>query len=306
MKRLTTIILAALCCQGAAFAQGASFLEGTPDARSLAVAGATAAQEASAYSVWSNAASTVFSDDKFSAGASYGLLQPSFSDVQQLSLAGYGRISERWSVNAGFRYGMYPSVETADGSGIYTGSFSPSAMQASVGAAFRILPSLAVSATAAYVRSDIGGPKAAGAVGFDLGLLFRSKGFSAALTAANLGTRLDYGGAQSYSLPSRIDLGAGYGIGRASGSRHTLDISAQGSLPLAGKGMKVSGGLRYGFDGIFNVAAGYNCGLGGLPSYATLGAGVRLFGVALDFAYAAAAAGSPMNGTMVFNLSYAF
>ena len=305
MKRIFATLFAVLSCAAAASAQGAAFLDYDPDARSLGVAGASAVQEATAFSVWNNGAASVFSDNKFAAGASYGMWQPSFADVKQAAVAGYGVISDRWSINAGFRYDAYQPIETADENGIYSGSFTPNGMHATLGAAFRIIPSLAVSASASFVHSDIGGPQAANAVAFDIGLLYRLGNFKAALTAANLGTSLNYGGTGSYALPARIDLGVGYGIGHAEG-RHTLDVSAQGSYLLSG-GARAAAGLRYCFNGMVNVAAGYNCGLaGGLPSYATLGAGLSFFGVSLDFAYLLASADTPMSGTMVINLSYAF
>ena len=289
----------------AASAQGAAFLDYNPDAKALGVAGASAVQEATAFSVWNNGAASVFSDDKFSAGVSYAMWQPSFADVQQIAAAGYGRISDRWSINAGFRYDAYQPMETVDENGIYSGSFTPVGMHATVGAAFRIIPSLAVSASASFVHSDIGGPQAADAAAFDIGLLYMLGNFRAALTAANLGTSLNYGGTNRYMLPARVDLGVGYGIGH-SGGRHTLDISAQGCCLLAG-GARAAAGLRYCFNGMVNVAAGYNYGLsGGLPSYATLGAGLSFFGVSLDFACMLASADTPMSGTMVINLSYAF
>lgn len=286
-------------------AQGASFLDYNPDARAIGVAGASATHDATAFSVWNNGAATVFSDDKFAAGTSFGLWQPSFTNVKQAAVAGYGKISDRWSINAGFRYELYEPIELADDQGIYSGTFTPNGMQAVVGASFRIIPSLAVSASAAFVRSDVGGPAAANAVAFDLGLLYRTGNFRAALVAANLGTSVNYGGATSYSLPSKIDLGVGYGIGQK--SAHSLDVSAQGTYLLAESGLRAAAGLRYSFKDMLRVSAGYNYGIGeGLPSFATLGAGVKFFGVALDFAYMLAASGTPMSGTMVINLSYAF
>lgn len=306
MKRLAITLSAVFICTAVSFGQGATFLGYNPDARSLGVAGASATDNATAFSVWNNAAASAFSEDNFAAGASFGIHQPSFSNVKQASVAGYGVLSERWSISAGYRYNAYQPIDIADESGIYNGSFTPSGMNASVGAAFKILPSLAVGATAGFVYSNIGGPKAATAVSFDIGLLYRVGGFRAALTAANLGTSLNYGGAKSYSLPSRADLGLGYCIGKEHG-RHTLDISAQGSVPLAGKDFRAAGGLRYTFNDMVNIAAGYNYGIGeGLPSYASIGAGVKFFGVALDFAYLLAQSGTPLSGTMVFNLSYAF
>lgn len=308
MKRLTTITLAALISTAGALAQGASFLENMPDAKSLGTAGADAAQQATAFSIWNNAASSVFSEDRFTAGAAYGVWQPSFTDIRQIAVAGYGKLGEkrRWSVNAGIRYYGYQPVELADENGIYAGSFSPYGIQASAGASFRVLPSLAVSATAGYVRSDIGGTKAANAVCLDLGMFFRKDAFSATLVAANLGTALNYGGSSTYALPARLDIGAGYRIGRQ-GGKHTLDISAKGNIPLAGKDFRAAGGMRYTFNDMINLAAGYSLGLGkGMASYATAGAGIKFYGVSVDLACLIGRSGDAMSGTMILNLSYAF
>lgn len=306
MKRFSLILLVLSGIPVAVSAQGVSFLDYNPDAHALGVAGASAVDDATAFSVWNNAATTAFSEDKFSAGASFALWQPSFSNVRQAAVAGYGVISERLSINAGFRYDVYQPYDTADENGIYTGTFTPSGMQGTIGASFLAIPSLAVSVSASFVHSDIGGPKAANTFCFDIGLLYKYRTFRAALTAANLGASFNYGGASSYSLPSRVDLGLGYGIGYGHG-RHTLDINAQGSYLLMTGGMRAAAGLRYCFNGLVHVSAGYNCGLSeSLPNFASLGAGVSFWGVGLDFAYLMASAGTPMAGTMVVNLSYAF
>lgn len=304
MRIYCTVALLVLSCL-TAFAQGPEFLEYKADARSLAVAGASATKDAGAFAVWDNLGASAFSDRKLAAGAAYGLYQPSMMSASQLGFAGYGRIGERLSVAAGYRMHNGQAFDLFDEEGVLSGSFTPKAMQASVGAAYRILPILSVSLSASYISSDIGGSKAGTAFSADLGVMLRTGRLSAALVASNLGSRLDYGGTSTYSLPAHIDVGAGYRLG--SEDSHHVEGNLQAGLALGGGGANAAVGVEYGWRGFFHLSGGYRLGMGeALPSYATLGAGVSFFGVGLDFACVLAGKDSPLAGSMLFNLTYAF
>jgi hypothetical protein len=56
-----------------------------------------------------------------------------------------------------------------------------------------------------------------------------------------------------------------------------------------------------------SVRAGYRYGgKSVIPSYASVGAGFKLFGVSLDLAYLIASGDSPLQNTLTFGLGYSF
>lgn len=281
------------------------FLEVNPDARSLSLANSAVVMDASSFSVWNNAAASVFSENRFSAAASYGMWQPSVANAQLASAAGYGRIGEKLSVSAGFKYFMHKSYEISSSEGIYSGTFTPSEYLASVGVAYKFIPSLSASLGLNYIGSDLGGPKAASAFAANLGLLYVNGGFKAGLTASNIGTALNYGGSSSYSLPMRADLGLAYSFGSADASR--LAISAQAGMRFADSAITAAAGLEYKFKKLLRFAAGYNlCTAPAASNFISLGAGFSFFGVSVDLAYLLGTSGSPVSNSLMINLAYAF
>lgn len=287
------------------FAQGTAvhFLNASPDARTLSVGGASAASEADAFAFWNNGASSALSARKMAVAASFGLWQPDVTGAQQYAVAGYGRIGERWSINAGGKYFRHRSYDIADDGGVFSGTFNPYEMSFGAGAGFSILPFLSVAASFNYIRSDIGASAAAGAFAADIGLYFRMNGIRAGLVAANLGSRIDYG-AGGYNLPAHVDIAGGYTLGT---DRHILAADMQAGIMLSDSSFSAKGGLEYRFGSLFRLAGGYCWNASPmLPGFASLGAGLSLYGVSLDVAYLFGGEGNAASNTLMFNLGYSF
>ncbi len=303
MKKTIIIISALLAALGLdAQNTAAGFLNSSPDAQALAQGGASAAMEATAYSFWNNPAAASLSDRKFAAGVSYGMMQPKLSKADMAAFAGYGRITDRISVQAAAKYYMHKPYDLVSPEGIYDGSFTPKEYSVGAGMSYRIIPCLSAGAGLSYIGSDIGGLKSAGAFSVNLGLFFKMKALTAGLTASNIGTSINYGGEATYSLPMDISLGAAYKLGKP--EKSNIDISVQaGMLPLD-KSFRAAAGLRYNYAGLFHVSAGYSFAADkDAPSYLTLGAGAEIAGISFDFCYLA---GSVIANTLMFNLGYAF
>ncbi len=286
------------------WAQGtaAEFLTSTPDAQALAQGGASVAMDATAYSFWNNPASSSFSEKKMAVGVSYGLMQPKLSKANMASLAGYGSITDKISVQAAAKLYMHKPYDLVSPDGIYDGTFSPKEYNVGVGVAYKIIPCLSAGVGLSYIGSDIGGPKSASAFAANVGVYFKKKALSAGLRASNLGTKLSYGGSSSYSLPMDIALGAAYKVGKV--EKSNLDINAQVSMLPASSLFMAAAGLRYNYGELFHVAAGYSFAAdSSAPSYLTVGAGVEIAGISLDLCYLA---GSVLANTLMFNLGYAF
>ena len=90
-------------------------------------------------------------------------------------------------------------------------------------------------------------------------------------------------GENTYSQPSLVKAGAGYTIGLGTSS---IAVNAEADVLFSG-GFMAGLGAEYSFDDLVFVRAGYHYGddKKAIPSYGSLGAGVKFFGVRLDVAY---------------------
>ena len=67
-------------------------------------------------------------------------------------------------------------------------------------------------------------------------------------------------------------------------------------------------GAEYEYDSMIAVRAGYHYGSreNGLPSYASVGVGVKFFGVNVDAAYLIGSPTSPLRNTFTVGVGYSF
>ena len=180
-------------------------------------------------------------------------------------------------------------------------------MNFALGASYALLPSLSLGVNLGYVRSDIGAPQAGSALVSDLALQYRYKDLDAALSVRNLGTKISYGGASSYSLPSQAELGLSYTLGRTKAADHRLALHAQASAYLADSLFRLAGGLRYSFKETVYIAGGYSTVLSSPEmGFASVGAGLRLWGIELGACYLLGSSDNPNSGSLLVNLSYSF
>lgn len=310
MKRiiltLTLLLSAASLSSRAQGTSAAQFLDISPDAASLSLGGSGLTLSEGAFSVWSNPASSALSSKKLAAGASYGLWQPSYSASSFAAASGYVRLGKKLSVNFLGKYYMHKSYDIAGADGIVSGSFTPSEMNFALGVSYALLPTLSLGVNLGYLHSDIGAPESASGLVSDLALQYRYKDLDAALALRNLGTKISYG-ASSYSLPTRADLGLSYTLGRSRAADHTLALHAQASAYLADSLFRLAGGLRYSFKQTAYIAGGYSAVLSSPEmGFASLGAGLSLWGVEIGAAYLLGSSDNPNSGSLLVNLSYSF
>lgn len=295
-----------LMSAGKVSAQMGSFLDYNPDAHVTGMGNAGAAMYATAFSMWNNTASTVFSDNNFDAAVSYGMWQPSSFGNNVISVAGYGKVARFMTISAGVKYFMYKPMTMMDDKGSPLGTFSPKEMTAGVGLAFKILPILSASANISYVMSDMVSGKG-NAVSADFGVMMDLKFMRIGLTAANIGSKLNYGTESAYSLPANLKLGVG--TTQVFAEDHALTASLQGGMVFDNSSFFAELGLEYMYNDLFRVSAGYHYGDGvkSVPSYASAGIGVSLWGVNLNASYLiGVTANSPISNSFLIGLGYSF
>lgn len=273
----------------AAQAQTASFLDVNPDPVAMSVAGTGTVMEATPFAMWNNIAATALDDRTLQVGAAYSLWQPSYTSNHVAAVAGYGRVAKFMTVPASVKYFSHKPYDVTDGvTGAVTGSFTPMDLQAGIGLGFKILPILSLGANVNYVHSDIGGPKKGGAVSADFGALLDLKFLRVGVTAANIGSRLDYGGTTAYSLPANVKLGVGTIQRFGPEDRHAVAVNLEGGMTFEQSAFFAGVGAQYVFNDFVRVAFGYHYGDKDkltAGSYASFGAGIKFMGISVNAAY---------------------
>lgn len=291
-------------------AQSGAFLDVNPDPVAMSMAGTGTVMEANAFSMWNNIASTALDEETFQVGAAYSLWQPSFSSNHVAGVAGYGRIAKFMTISAGVKYFSHKPYDITDAAGAVTGSFTPMDLQAGIGLGFRILPMLSLGANVNYVFSDIGGPKKGGAVSADFGALLDLKFLRIGLTAANIGSKLDYGGTSTYTLPANVKLGLGTIQRFGAEDKHAVSVFWESGMTFEQTAFFSGIGAGYCFNDFVRVSAGYHYGNQEklvIGSYASVGAGIKILGMSINAAYLIGLSqDSPLANTFSVGLGYAF
>lgn len=280
---------AVLLSSAAAQAQTASFLDVNPDPAAMSMAGTGTVMEATPFAMWNNIAATALDDSPLQVGAAYSLWQPSYTSNHVAAVAGYGRVARFMTVSASVKYFSHKPYDVTDGvTGAVTGSFTPMDLQAGVGLGFRILPILSLGANVNYVYSDIGGPKKGGAVSADFGALLDLRFLRVGLTFANIGSKLDYGGAAAYGLPANVKLGVGTIQRFGPEDKHAVAVTSESGMVFEQKAFFTGLSAQYEYNDFVRVGLGYHYGNQDKQvtgSYASFGAGIKFLGISVNAAY---------------------
>jgi opacity protein-like surface antigen len=108
-------------------------------------------------------------------------------------------------------------------------------------------------------------------------------GLKAAFGVKDLGTAVTSASGAKFSLPTHVALGAGYGMTFA--EKHDVDALLDVDYYFNG-GVAVAAGVEYCMDNFVFVRGGYRYGGNSpIPSFASLGAGVKFKEFKVNFAY---------------------
>lgn len=193
--------------------------------------------------------------------------------------------------------------DLTDGSGNVTGSFKPSDVLFDVGMGFCFNKYLSGGVQLGFASSKLAADTRVTSLMTSLYVLFAKDGLRASAGVANLGTSVKASDGTSFGIPSSLKVGGAYKLGF--GGAHAIDFKAEFDLFFTG-GIGLSAGAEYGLKNLLFVRGGYH--LGGakapLPSYASVGLGVKLYGFHLDAAYLLAS--ETLGNTLSIGLGYAF
>ncbi len=284
-------------------AQALSFTAAETDAASLGTAGANLTQTGSiANASFSNAAAITFSDAKMDVAAGYVMWQPSGVNSSMINVGAAYNLNNKFGVALGFLYGMNPAYDITDANGSVKGQFKPSDMHVNLGLSWRFLPFLSLGANVGYASSTLAKGSSYGALAADVFAMAKFAGLKVTAGVANIGTSIKSANGTSFCLPGSVALGAGYEMSFA--ETHDVEVLLDADYYFSGW-FAAAAGAAYTYNDLVVVRAGYRYGgASPVPSYASVGAGVKFAGAKLDLAYLIGS--SAMKNTLALTLGYTF
>lgn len=305
MKKTIIISTVAFLIPMMVSAQALPFITADYDPATLATGGASAVQTSSiAYAAFRNAATIPFSEQKADVAASYAGWAPGGCSTNVITIAGAINMNKKLGFTAGLAYGMNPAYEITDDSGTSNGSFKPNEMQLNAGFSYRFLPFLSAGVNVGYASTKLAENASCGAFNADIFLMAKFGGLKVTAGVSDIGSAVTSTSGASYSLPAAATLGVGFQTTAA--EKHDFEVSADADYYLAGA-FAGAFGLAYVYNDLVSVRAGYRYGgKSVIPSFASVGAGIKLMGIKLNAAYLIGSKESPMANTIAVGLGYTF
>ncbi len=255
-------------------------------------------------SAFTNSAAVPFSDLKFDVSAGYMMWQPASINSNVISIGAAYNMNSKFGIAAGLYYGMNPEYGITDANGSAGGTFKPSDIHAAVGVSYRFIDALSVGVNLGYATSSLAEGQSYGTIAADAFLMAKFSDFKVAAGVSNfLGGIKSESGAK-FSIPASAAVGAGYG--KTFAEKHAVEANLDLDYFFSG-GLAAAVGAGYTFNDFVSVRAGYRYGgASPIPSFASVGAGVKFAGVKLDLAYIIAGADSPAKNTLAVAVGYCF
>lgn len=249
---------------------------------------------------WGVSAVNAFYEGTAAASLSYSRQKAAPSS--DVDFAALYRIAENLTANATFSLDNGQKYDLYNRLGRVSGSFTPKEIIIGAGVSYLLRENLSLGATFKYASQSLSSDASYSAVAADVFVAGRFAGLTATAGVSSLGSKVTSSSGDRYSLPSSGALGVGYGLDLMQGLR----LNAQANADFYFSGAFAAGaGAELTYRKFVSLRAGYNYGgKSVIPSYGSLGAGVKLFGASLDFTYYLAGSDSPLAGSFAVGLRY--
>ena len=303
MKK-SILLVAAAAVSFSLSAQTLPSLLVSQDAAGTGAASATVAAKPCAYSLETNVASMSFFEGTAAVGVSYGMWQPSFANDKLMGAGAVARFG-KLAVGLAAKKLSQPEYTITNDNGVVSqvnGTFAPSETSVALGAAFAVTENISLGATGRMVQSELGTDARAGVFGADVAAFYSKDALSLGLSVNNIGGKVNYGG-DDYDQPMLAKAGGAYSL--AFGETSALRASVEADLIFKG-GFMAGAGAEYSYNDMIFARCGYHLGdnAKAVPSYASVGLGIKFAGVSLDAAFLTAS--ETLGNSLFFGLGYSF
>lgn len=268
-----------------------------------------------AFSALSNAAATPFASGLGDVAFSYQLWNPSGNNF--IDFGGSFNIKDKVGIGFAASIGLGKPFDLMNDLGKVSGAFTPKNYQIGLGVSYRFVEWVSIGANFKVAGENImpketEGYKAPVAFASDIFVMGQYSGVKAAVGVSNIGTKVKDASGNKFSVPSSLAFSVGYD--NVFAEKHRVEAYFKGDCYLLGKGVDKGDlfccgfGAGYTWNDMVSVKGGYHYGKNTsvVPSFATVGLGVKFYGVHIDATYFAAGKGSPMANSISVGLGYCF
>lgn len=285
MKRITTISAFFLLSVSVLTAQTVEFpWTALPSGTvSLSMAGTGTLSDSNlAWSSNDSPAAAILCDRRFAAEGAYSLFQP--SGISRGGAGATGKIGESISLGGAFSFLCGNRYDVYNSSGLRTGTFSPNMLEMSLGMGVKLCTFMSIGASLQYAREASAEDAKYNALSASLMFVFKWGGLRAGAGVHSLGGSFgSQGGVKAF--PSSAKVTVGYDDTLCSG---LLRISSYADADYFFNNSASAGvGASVGYREYVSLRGGYRYSspTAPLPSFAGVGLGFGLRGIAIDFAY---------------------
>ena len=233
--------------------------------------------------------------------ASYQIWAPGGAKSSNMNLMAGIKIGKRFGFNILGAYQSGQAYTQYDITGKAGASYVPTDLMAGAGVGFAITDFLSVGVNVKYAKSSIATSVSYGSVAGDAFVMFYKNGFTVTGGVASLGMPVK-SGEQSFSLPASGKVALRYD--KAFGTS-AIAVAADADVFFTG-GLGAALGLQYSWNDMVFVRGGFHVGTSPapLPTYASLGLGVKVIGIHIDASWITA--NEVLGNTLNIGLGYAF
>ena len=190
-----------------------------------------------------------------------------------------------------------------DETGNTTGTFKPNDMILNGGVGVRIIDNLAAGVNVRYASQKLSEDNSYSTAAADIFMTYRLPDINVTAGVSSLGSSVKSESGDSFSLPTSATVGADWS--EAFSENHGVRLAADFDYFFSGN-VTAAAGAEYSFRNMLFARAGYHFGTKDavLPSFATVGIGIKFFGMSLDIAYLTA--NNVLGNTLTFGLGCRF
>lgn len=251
--------------------------------------------------------SNLLNDNKMNILTSYMMWSPSYAPVNSFNLEADYRIGKKIFVSLKGMYGLGKEYDIYNSGGFKDGIYKPGQMMVGLGAGYRILDFLTARINFKYMSESAAPETSYDAFGADAAVTamipVSDKGKVIAEGGVfSIGAKVASASGAAFGLPSSVKIGAGY-IHEIN-KKNSISVLAEGDYYFS-NAISAAAGAEAKIADLVYVRAGYRIGAKHiLPSFASIGAGIKFAGFSINATYLTAS--NAAANTVAISIGYCF